>query len=95
MAGGDDTVDRLGALCADARTRRWLSVVRDGTCAGYPCRYGYVDRTRARRQRFCCDLCNDRTAAVPCRSRHAYAESLRIGQVADVSHRRLENPGSR
>jgi hypothetical protein len=29
VAGGDDAVDRLGALCADARARRWPSVVRD------------------------------------------------------------------
>jgi predicted RNA-binding Zn ribbon-like protein len=44
---------------------------RFGTCAGDPCRCVYVDRTRAGRQRFCCQLCNDRMAAAAYRSRRA------------------------
>jgi predicted RNA-binding Zn ribbon-like protein len=73
VAGGDDPVDRLGALCADALAGAMAvgGPGRFGTCAGHPCRCGYVDRTRAGRQRFCCDLCNDRTAAAAYRSRHA------------------------
>jgi predicted RNA-binding Zn ribbon-like protein len=73
VAGGDDQVDRLGALCADALAGAMAvgGPGRFGTCAGHPCRCGYVDRTRAGRQRFCCDLCNDRTAAAAYRSRHA------------------------
>lgn len=44
---------------------------RFGTCVGDPCRCVYVDRTRAGRQRFCCQLCNDRMAAAAYRSRRA------------------------
>jgi hypothetical protein len=44
---------------------------RFGTCAGDPCRCVYVDRTRAGRQRFCCQLCNDRMAAAAYRSRRS------------------------
>ncbi len=44
---------------------------RFGTCVGDPCRCVYVDRTRAGRQRFCCQLCNDRMAAAAYRSRKA------------------------
>ncbi len=44
---------------------------RFGTCAGDPCTCVYVDRTRAGRQRFCCQLCNDRMAAAAYRSRRA------------------------
>jgi predicted RNA-binding Zn ribbon-like protein len=73
MARDDDPVDRLGALCADALARAMAigGPGRLGTCAGHPCRCGYVDRTRAGRQRFCCELCNDRAAAAAYRSRHA------------------------
>jgi predicted RNA-binding Zn ribbon-like protein len=46
---------------------------RFGTCAGDPCRCVYVDRTRAGRQRFCCQLCNDRMAAAAYRNRRAAA----------------------
>jgi predicted RNA-binding Zn ribbon-like protein len=66
-----DPVRRLGALCADALAYA-MSVGgpgRFGTCAGHPCRCGYVDRTRAGRQRFCCQLCNDRAAAAAYRQR--------------------------
>ena len=66
-----DPVRRLGALCADALARAMAvgGPGRFGTCAGHPCRCGYVDRTRAGRQRFCCQLCNDRTAAAAYRQR--------------------------
>ena len=71
VAPDGDAVRRLGALCADALARAMAvgGPGRFGTCAGHPCRCGYVDRTRAGRQRFCCQLCNDRTAAAAYRSR--------------------------
>jgi len=70
-APDDDPVRVLAALCADALARA-LEVggpQRLGTCAGHPCRCGYVDRTRAGRQRFCCQLCNDRMASAAYRAR--------------------------
>ncbi len=42
---------------------------RLGICAGHPCRCVYVDTTRSRRQRYCCELCNDRMAAAAYRRR--------------------------
>lgn len=42
---------------------------RFGVCAADPCRAPYLDRTRAGRQRFCCELCNNRAAAAAYRSR--------------------------
>jgi len=39
------------------------------TCVGDPCRCVYVDRTRAGRQRYCCELCNDRMASAAYRRR--------------------------
>ena len=71
VAPDDDPVRGLAALCADALARA-LEVggpERLGTCAGHPCRCGYVDRTRAGRQRFCCQLCNDRMASAAYRGR--------------------------
>jgi len=38
-------------------------VSRLGICAGDPCRCAYVDRSRGGTRRYCCTLCNDRTAA--------------------------------
>lgn len=42
---------------------------RFGVCAADPCRAPYLDRTRAGRQRYCCELCNNRAAAAAYRSR--------------------------
>jgi len=61
------------AALADAMTAGGPD--RFGTCAGNPCACVYVDRTRAGRQRFCCQLCNDRTAAAAYRSRRAAGHS--------------------
>jgi len=44
---------------------------RFGTCLADPCRCVYVDRTRSGRQRYCCELCNDRIAAAAYRSRRS------------------------
>jgi predicted RNA-binding Zn ribbon-like protein len=66
-----DPVRQLGALCASALAQAMAvgGPGRFGTCAGHPCRCGYVDRTRAGRQRYCCELCNDRAAAAAYRAR--------------------------
>jgi predicted RNA-binding Zn ribbon-like protein len=49
-------------------------LVRDGTarlgvCQAEPCQCVYVDRSRARTRRYCCDQCNDRAAATAYRRR--------------------------
>ncbi|WP_051365983.1 CGNR zinc finger domain-containing protein [Hamadaea tsunoensis] len=69
--GGEGPVGRLAVACAGALAR----VVADGgadrvrTCVADPCRCVYVDRTRANRQRYCCELCNDRMASAAYRRR--------------------------
>jgi predicted RNA-binding Zn ribbon-like protein len=71
--GGPNPVDRLAAALAGALAQ----ATADGDpgrlrlCAGDPCRCVYIDRTRANRQRFCCELCNDRMAARAYRGRQA------------------------
>jgi predicted RNA-binding Zn ribbon-like protein len=42
---------------------------RFGRCAGSPCRCVYIDRSRNRSRRFCCDLCADRVAQADYRRR--------------------------
>jgi predicted RNA-binding Zn ribbon-like protein len=42
---------------------------RLGVCHAAPCGCVFVDRTRGRTRRFCCDACNDRAAAAAYRSR--------------------------
>jgi predicted RNA-binding Zn ribbon-like protein len=42
---------------------------RIGTCAGAPCRCYFVDRTRNRTRRFCCQLCADRVNQARARAR--------------------------
>lgn len=44
---------------------------RLGVCAGHPCQCVYVDATRSARQRFCCELCNDRAASAAYRRRRS------------------------
>lgn len=43
--------------------------VRTGVCQADPCTCVYVDRSRARTRRYCCDQCNDRAAASAYRRR--------------------------
>lgn len=73
VSAGDDPVRRFAALVTDALVHAMVSGGPDrfGTCAGHPCRCVYVDRTRAGRQRYCCQLCNDRMAAAAYRSRRS------------------------
>jgi predicted RNA-binding Zn ribbon-like protein len=68
-----DLASDLAALVLDALAHAMATGGPDrfGTCVGEPCRCVYVDRTRAARQRFCCQLCNDRVAAAAYRSRRA------------------------
>lgn len=42
---------------------------RLGTCQAIPCNCVYVDHSRARTRRYCCDQCNDRAAATAYRRR--------------------------
>ena len=35
---------------------------RFGTCSAAPCTGAFVDRTKNRRKRYCCELCGDRAA---------------------------------
>ena len=69
--GGDGPVGRLGVLLADTLARALVGGGADrfGTCAADPCHCVYVDRTRSGRQRYCCQLCNDRMAAAAYRRR--------------------------
>ncbi|HEX4659788.1 MAG TPA: ABATE domain-containing protein [Streptosporangiaceae bacterium] len=45
--------------------------VRIGVCQADPCTCVYVDRSRARTRRYCCDQCNDRAAATAYRRRNS------------------------
>lgn len=69
--GGADPVARLAVSAADALARAIAGGAGDRlrTCAGDPCRCVYVDRTKANRRRYCCELCNDRVASAAYRSR--------------------------
>jgi predicted RNA-binding Zn ribbon-like protein len=70
--GGEGAVARLAVAAADALARAIAdgSADRLRTCAGDPCRCVYVDRTKANRQRYCCELCNDRMASAAYRRRN-------------------------
>jgi predicted RNA-binding Zn ribbon-like protein len=63
--------------------------IRLGVCQASPCDSVYVDRSRARTRRYCCDQCNDRAAAAAYRSRLAIREGQAIregrGAPADAS----------
>ena len=69
--GGRGESGEFAVLIADALTRALAAggPARFGTCAADPCRCVYVDRTRSGRQRYCCELCNDRVAAAAYRRR--------------------------
>jgi predicted RNA-binding Zn ribbon-like protein len=44
---------------------------RMGVCQAAPCNCVYIDRSRARTRRYCCDQCNDRAAIAAYRRRQA------------------------
>lgn len=71
-AGSDDGgVARLTATLAGALAGVVAAGAADrlGICAGHPCHCVFLDTTRSRRQRYCCELCNDRMAAAAYRRR--------------------------
>lgn len=58
---------RLLLALADQLVRH--GTARIGVCQAAPCNCVYVDRSRARTRRYCCDQCNDRAAAAAYRRR--------------------------
>jgi predicted RNA-binding Zn ribbon-like protein len=54
----------LGATAAAALMEivRAHGLTRFGTCSAPPCTGAFVDRTKNRRKRYCCELCADRAA---------------------------------
>ena len=62
------TLTSLAALAAHLVRH---GIARLGTCQAAPCNCVYVDHSRARTRRYCCDQCNDRAAATACRRRKA------------------------
>jgi predicted RNA-binding Zn ribbon-like protein len=73
-----------GQLGIAALRSRLLTAVADhlvkhgttrlGVCHADPCRCVYVDRSRGRTRRYCCDQCNDRAAAAAYRQRRKTRE---------------------
>jgi predicted RNA-binding Zn ribbon-like protein len=68
---GRDLADRLAprvaaALLVAIQTDGWE---RFGVCDALPCRCVYLDRSRNRSRRYCCQLCADRIAAAAYRER--------------------------
>ena len=64
-------IERLTAALAGALASVVAAGAADrlGVCAGHPCHCVFLDTTRSRRQRYCCELCNDRMAAAAYRRR--------------------------
>jgi predicted RNA-binding Zn ribbon-like protein len=54
----------VGATTAAALIEivRAHGLTRFGTCAAAPCTGAFIDRTKNRRKRYCCELCADRAA---------------------------------
>jgi len=44
---------------------------RMGVCQAAPCNCVYIDRSRARTRRYCCDQCNDRASIAAYRRRQS------------------------
>lgn|SRR5487761_609129 len=70
--------DRSGVAALRGRLLAALAthLIRNGTqrmgvCQAAPCNCVYIDRSRARTRRYCCDQCNDRAAASAYRRRQA------------------------
>jgi predicted RNA-binding Zn ribbon-like protein len=61
---GPDVVGHLAATAAGSLLEvvRAHGLSRFGTCAAAPCTGVFVDRTKNRRKRYCCELCADRAA---------------------------------
>jgi hypothetical protein len=68
--GGIDALRaRLLAALAAHLVRHGID--RLGVCQASPCPRVFIDRSRARTRRYCCDRCNDRAAALAYRKRSA------------------------
>ena len=63
------TALRTRLLAALAAHLVRYGTARLGTCQAIPCNCVYVDHSRARTRRYCCDQCNDRAAAAAYRRR--------------------------
>lgn len=63
------TALRTRLLAALAAHLSRHGTTRLGTCHAPPCDCVYVDHSRARTRRYCCDQCNDRAAAAAYRRR--------------------------
>ena len=84
-AGGDwvvrygpdetDVAEHLAATAAGSLLEvvRAHGLSRFGTCAAAPCTGVFVDRTKNRRKRYCCELCADRAAQRDHRARRTKA----------------------
>ena len=76
VRGGDPVDMLLGEAAAGL-----LEAIEDGTwwrldfCAGDPCRCVFVDRTKNRRRRYCCQLCTNRTMQARYRGRQREAST--------------------
>jgi predicted RNA-binding Zn ribbon-like protein len=62
--GEEAIAAHLGATAAAALAEivRAHGVTRFGTCSAPPCTGAFVDRTKNRSKRYCCELCADRAA---------------------------------
>jgi predicted RNA-binding Zn ribbon-like protein len=62
--GQQEIAAHIGAACAGALLEivQAHGLTRFGTCAASPCTGAFVDRTKNRRKRYCCELCADRAA---------------------------------
>ena len=67
--------NRLAATAAGALIEvvRAHGLTRFGTCAAEPCGGAFVDRTKNRSKRYCCELCADRAAQRDYRARRREA----------------------
>lgn len=59
-----DVAAHIGAACAGALLQivEAHGLSRFGTCSAPPCTGAFVDRTKNRSKRYCCELCADRAA---------------------------------
>lgn len=62
--GQREIAAHIGAACTAALLEivQAHGLTRFGTCAASPCTGAFVDRTKNRRKRYCCELCADRAA---------------------------------